>query len=110
MYYNILSTFENSSTDYGLTRLSNGGALTYRGIPVIEETTWAVTINDYSLANEKRMFFGNLENLHVGTDIANPGSDAKLFFDELEEKYYFKANFDLGVNYTHAELIVYGRG
>lgn len=110
MYYNILSTFENSNTDYGLTRLSNGGALTYRGIPVMEETTWAVTINDYSLSNAKRMFFGNLGNLHVGTDIANPGSDAKLFFDELEEKYYFKANFDLGVNYTHAELIVYGRG
>lgn len=110
MYYNILSTFENSDTDYGLTRLSNGGALTFRGIPITEETTWTTTINEYSLPNEKRLFFGNLENLHVGTDIANPGSDAKLFYDELEEKYYFKANFDLGVNYTHANLIVYGRG
>ena len=110
MYYNILETFENSNTDYGLTKLSDGGPLTYRGIPVTEETTWAKTINAYSLANEIRMFFGNLENLHVGTDIANPGSDAKLFYDELEEKYYFKANFDLGVNYTHSELIVYGRG
>lgn len=110
MYYNILNTFENSTTDYGLTRLSNGGALTYRGIPVIEEVTWSETINNYTLGTEKRMFFGNLENLHVGTDIANPGSDAKLFYDELEEKYYFKANFDLGVNYTHSQLIVYGRG
>lgn len=110
MYYNILETFENSNTDYGLTKLSDGGNLTYRGIPVTEEVTWAETINNYTLGTEKRMFFGNLENLHVGTDIANPGSDAKLFYDELEEKYYFKSNFDLGVNYTHKNLIVYGRG
>lgn len=110
IYYNVLATFENSNTDYGLTRLSDGGPLTYRGIPVMEEKTWTETINNYSLGTEYRMFFGNLENLHVGTDIANPGSDAKLFYDELEEKYYFKSNFDLGVNYTHANLIVYGRG
>jgi hypothetical protein len=110
VYYNLLATFENANTDYGLTKLSDGGGLTFRGIPVTEETTWTESINDYSLNNEKRIFFGNLENLHVGTDIANPGSDAKLFYDELEEKYYFKANFDLGVNYTHSELIVYGRG
>jgi hypothetical protein len=110
MYYNLLVTFENAGTDYGLTKLSDGGMLTFRGIPVVEETTWTKVINQYSLSNESRLFFGNLENLHVGTNIANPASDAKLFYDELTEKYYFKANFDLGVNYTHANLIVYGRG
>jgi len=73
MYYNILETFENSNTDYGLTKLSDGGPLTYRGIPVTEETTWAK--DNQRLQSCKRnplCSFGNLENLHVGTDIAKP--------------------------------------
>ena len=110
MYYNLLVTFENTGTDYGLARLSDGGVLTFRGIPVEEETVWGKAIRVNGLANDKRMFFGDLQNLHVGTDIANPGSDAKMFLHELEEKTYFKMNFDLGVTYTHSNLIIYGRG
>lgn len=110
VYYNLMATYENTGTDSGLQTLKDGGELTFRGIPVIEEKVWGSAISRYNLSNTKRIFFGVLENLHVGTDIANPGSDAKLFLDELTEKYYFKANFDLGVNYTHPELFVYGKG
>lgn len=110
VYYNLLSTFENANTDYGLTKLSDGGELRYRGIPVVEELYWATVIGEQSLANDKRMFFGDTQKLIVGSNIANPGSDSKSWIDELTEMWYFKAYYDLGVTYSYGNTFVYGRG
>jgi hypothetical protein len=110
VYYNLLATFENSNTDYGLTKLSEGGELRYRGIPVVEEMYWATVISEQGLSNTKRIFLGDTQKLIVGTNIANPGSDSKSWIDELTELYYFKAYYDLGVTYSYGNTFVYGRG
>jgi hypothetical protein len=82
----------------------------FRGVPVIRQNIWDKTVSDLSLGNSKRIFYGPLANLVVGTDIANPANDAMLFLDQLQEKTYFKTNFDLGVNYTFAQKCAYARG
>lgn len=110
VYQNLLKTYEALGTDVGLTRLNDGHDLMFRGVPVIKQNIWDKAISDLSLSNSKRIFYGPLANLMVGTDIANPGSDAMLFLDHLEEKTYFKANFDLGVQYTFGSKIAYARG
>ena len=110
VYNNLLKTYEALGTDVGLTRLNDGHDLMFRGVPVIKQNVWDKAISDLSLSNSKRIFFGPLANLIVGTDIANPGNDAMLFLDHLQEKTYFKANFDLGVSYTFSSKIAYARG
>lgn len=110
VYLELLRTYEALGTDVGLIRLNDGHDLMFRGRRVIAQPVWDKVISDQGLSNTKRIFMGPLSNLHVGTDILNPGSDAKLFFDELEEKFYFKANYDLGTQLLHSELVGYARG
>jgi hypothetical protein len=110
VYQNLLKTYEALGTDVGLTRLNDGFDLMFRGVPVMRQNIWDKAISDLSLSNSKRIFYGPLANLIVGTNVANPGNDAALFLDHLEEKTYFKANFDLGVSYTFASKIAYARG
>lgn len=109
VYCNLIETYENLGLDSGLSRLADGGPLTFRGIPVEAQLIWDTSIASQSLPDPHRVVYTKKENLLIGTDVKNPGSDAKLFLDELDEKFYFKANFDLGVQYLFDEFIVYAR-
>ncbi len=109
VYCNLIETFENLGLDSGLTRLADGGPLTFRGIPVEAQLVWDASIASQSLPDPHRVVYTKKENLLIGTDVRTPGNDAKLFLDELSEKFYFKANFDLGVQYLFDEYVVYAR-
>lgn len=109
IYTNLLETYENTAVDSGLKRLDEDKPLVFRGIPVEAQLTWDTTIAAQALGNPHRAVYTKKENLIIGTDIKRPGSDAKLFLDELTEKFYFKANFDLGVQYLFDEHVVYAR-
>ncbi|MDX2000966.1 MAG: hypothetical protein SFW35_00910 [Chitinophagales bacterium] len=109
LYNNLLETFEGTALDSGLARLAEDAPVTFRGIPVEPQLTWDVSIAAQNLSNPHRAVYTKRENLLIGTDIKRPGSDAKLFLDELTEKFYFKANFDLGVQYLFDEYIVYAK-
>ena len=109
LYSNLMETYENMDTDTGLARLADGGQLTFRGIPVESQLSWDTSIAAQTLPDPHRAVYTKKENLIIGTDVKNPGSDAKLFLDELTEKFYFKANFDLGVQYLFDEYVVYAR-
>lgn len=109
VYCNLIETYENLGLDSGLSRLADGGALSFRGVPVESQLNWDASIADQGLSDPHRIVYTKKENLLIGTDITRPGSDAKLFFDELTEKFYFKANFDLGVQYLFDEYVVYAR-
>lgn len=109
VYTNLMETYENMDTDSGMLKLVEGGPLTFRGIPVEPQLTWDTSIASQSLPEPHRVVYTKKENLIIGTDVRTPGSDAKLFLDELEEKFYFKANFDLGVQYLFDEYVVYAR-
>jgi len=109
VYCNLMQTYENMDTDTGLDRLKDGGPLTFRGIPVESQLTWDTSIAAQTLPDPHRVVYTKKENLLIGTDVKTPGADAKLFLDELSEKFYFKANFDLGVQYLFDEYVVYAR-
>jgi hypothetical protein len=109
VYTNLMETYENMDTDSGMLKLADGGPLTFRGIPVEAQLAWDASIASQTLADPHRVVYTKKENLIIGTDVKTPGSDAKLFLDELEEKFYFKANFDLGVQYMFDEYVVYAR-
>lgn len=109
VYGNLMESYENKSIDSGLARLMDGGPITFRGIPVESQLVWDTSIAGQSLPDPHRIVYTKKENLIIGTDIRKPGGDAKLFLDEVNEKFYFKANFDLGVQYLFDEYVVYAR-
>lgn len=109
VYTNLMESYENKSIDSGLARLMDGGPLTFRGIPVESQLVWDTSITSQGISDPHRIVYTKKENLIIGTDIKKPGSDAKLFLDEMNEKFYFKANFDLGVQYLFDEYVVYAR-
>ncbi len=109
IYCNLLDSYENLGNEGGLGRLLDGGDLTFRGIPVINQPTWDTTISDQSwLLNPHRAVYTTSENLMIGTDIMDPTS-TKVFYDELNEKFYIKGQFDMGVQYLFDEWTVYAR-
>jgi hypothetical protein len=109
VYTNLLETYENIGLDSGLARLAEDAPMTFRGIPVEAQITWDTSIAGQGLMKPHRAVYTKKENLMIGTDVKRPGSDAKLFLDELTEKFYFKANFDLGVQYLFDEYVIYAR-
>lgn len=109
IYYNLMDTYEQLGTDSGLARLANGGALSFRGIPVIEYSTWDTVIAALSLPDPHRIVYTTPQNLLIGSDVQLPGEDVKVFFDELNEKLYVKALFTLGTKYLFDEWAAYAR-
>ena len=109
MYTNLLETHENTALDSGLKRLEEDKPLVFRGIPVEPQVSWDNSLATLSPTTPNRAVYTKKENLIIGTDIRKPGSDAKLFLDELTEKFYFKANFDLGVQYLFDDHVIYAR-
>lgn len=109
---NLETTFEQLGTgnELGLSRAIDGtDTIKFRGIPVLEQPVWEEAITDLNLGNTSRIVWTTRGNLYVGTDITNPLNQPKIFEDELEEKFYFKTQFDLGVTYEHPELIMYAK-
>lgn len=110
VYFDLLEAYEDNSLDSGLARMAEGGPLTFRGIAVEPQLAWDSTIAAESLSDPHRIVYTKKENLLIGTDIRRPGTDAKLFLDEVNDKFLFKANFDLGVQYLFDEYLVYATG
>ena len=49
-----------------------------------------------------------VENLIIGSDVTDPEGSFKVFYDDLEEKMYFRGYFKLGVQYLYSSLVQWG--
>jgi hypothetical protein len=113
VYDNLLETLENSGTDSGLTRIQDGVAqLKFRGIPIIDMSFWDESLADTS-ANPKSAAIGDNaivittpDNLIIGTDVTDPASEMKVWYEEKDEKVYIKSKFNYGTQIVSDELIV----
>ena len=110
IYNNLMDTYENNATDSGLAKLAEGGALTYRGIPVLRQSIWGVTIASLGLSDPHRVVYTKTENLVIGTNITvDPMNQGKVLYDEKDETYGIKSRFDFGTQYEFCEYMVYAR-
>lgn len=94
----------------GVSMQVNGVAdVRFNGIPVIPNYLWDVTdTNDLGAPDTHRILYTTPENLVFATDMTSDLNSFMVFTDELEEKTYVKANFDLGTNYVHESLFSVG--
>ena len=45
-----------------------------------------------------------VENLIIGSDVTDPEGSFKVFYDDLEEKMFFRGYFKLGVQFLYSSL------
>ena len=49
-----------------------------------------------------------VENLIIGSDVTDPEGSFKVFYDDLEEKMFFRGYFKLGVQFLYPSLVQWG--
>ena len=49
-----------------------------------------------------------VENLILGSDVTDPEGSFKVFYDDLEEKMFFRGYFKLGVQFLYPSLVQWG--
>lgn len=105
------------SSDLAITNLQRGyNAVSFRGVEVVPMYEW-----DTILADTNPTIFveagANLtngacycavENLILGSDVTDPQGSFKVFYDDLEEKMFFRGYFKLGVQFMYSSLVQWG--
>jgi len=83
--------------------------VTFNGIRVIPNYLWDVyDSTDLGLDNSHRIMYTTPQNIVFATDLLSDLNSFMVFTDDLEEKTYVKANFELGTNYVHESLFSVG--
>mgnify|MGYP001273272596 FL=1 len=117
VYNTYLQSLEGSSADLGITNIQNGyQVVKFRGVEIIPMYEW-----DTILADTDPTLFANtaggvttnytqgicytaVDNLIIGSDVTDPEGSFKVFYDDLEEKMFFRGYFKLGVQYLYDSL------
>ena len=112
-----LANLEGSSADLAIVNTVEGYTrVSFRGVQVVPMYEWDTILADTNPA----LFLkgGNnytngacycaVENLILGSDVTDPEGSFKVFYDDLEEKMFFRGYFKLGVQYLYDSLVQWG--
>ena len=116
-----LANLEGSSSDLALVNKVDGlQRVMFRGVelvPVYEWDTILAALNPAIFVDQSAAATGNtengvcycaVENLIIGSDVTDPEGSFKVFYDDLEEKMFFRGYFKLGVQYLYSSLVQWG--
>lgn len=116
-----LANLEGSSADLAIVNTKEGmRTVSFRGVelvPVYEWDTILAALNpaifvDQSAAatgdTENGVCYCAVENLIIGSDVTDPEGSFKVFYDDLEEKMFFRGYFKLGVQFLYPSLVQWG--
>jgi len=112
-----LANLEGSSADLAIVNTKEGmRTVSFRGVelvPVYEWDTILAALNPAIFTDQSAAATGNtengvcycaVENLIIGSDVTDPEGSFKVFYDDLEEKMFFRGYFKLGVQYLYDSL------
>ena len=88
----------------------------FRGVEIVAMYEWDTILADTNpdlFANGGNNFSNGIcycavENLIIGSDVTDPEGSFKVFYDDLEEKMFFRGYFKLGVQYLYSSLVQWG--
>lgn len=116
VYNNLLTSLENTGASAGIERIQRNGnqGLSFRGIEIIKMYTWTAALADTSNPQDGNISPNAIvltipENLVIASDVRSPESEMKVWFDEKDEKVYFKSRFMLGAQIVHYDLVALGK-
>lgn len=116
-----LANLEGSSADLAIVNTKEGmRTVSFRGVelvPVYEWDTILAALNPTIFVDQSAAATGNtengvcycaVENLIIGSDVTDPEGSFKVFYDDLEEKMFFRGYFKLGVQFLYSSLVQWG--
>ncbi len=112
-----LANLEGSSADLAIVNTVDGmRKVMFRGVEIVPMYEWDTILADTNpdLFIDSATNYTNgicycaVENLIIGSDVTDPEGSFKVFYDDLEEKMFFRGYFKLGVQYLYSSLVQWG--
>jgi|TARA_Y100000289_G_scaffold47221_1_gene47458 hypothetical protein len=116
-YNAYLTNLEGTSADLAITNQQDGVLVVkFRGVELVPMYEWDTILADTDPALFLRGGVNGTEgacycatdNLIVGSDVTDPQGSFKVFYDDLEEKMFFRGYFKLGVQFLYPSLVQWG--
>lgn len=112
-----LANLEGSHADLAIVNTQDGmRRVSFRGVEIVAMYEWDTILADTTpaLFVDSTVNYTNgicycaVENLIIGSDVTDPEGSFKVFYDDLEEKMFFRGYFKLGVQYLYSSLVQWG--
>ena len=116
-YNAYLSNLEGTSADLAITNQQDGVLVVkFRGVELVPMYEWDTILADLDPAMFLRggvngtegACYCAVDNLIIGSDVTDPEGSFKVFYDDLEEKMFFRGYYKLGVQFLYPSLVQWG--
>ena len=116
-YNSYLQNLEGTSADLAITNQADGVLVVkFRGVEIVAMYEWDTILADTDPAMFLRggvngtegICYCATDNLIIGSDVTDPEGSFKVFYDDLEEKMFFRGYFKLGVQFLYPSLVQWG--
>ena len=116
-YNAYLSNLEGTSADLAITNQQDGLLVVkFRGVEIVPMYEWDTILADLDPAMFLRggvngtegACYCAVDNLIIGSDVTDPEGSFKVFYDDLEEKMFFRGYYKLGVQFLYPSLVQWG--
>ena len=118
LYNAYLQNVEGNGADLAIVNMVDASPrVSFRGVELVAMYEWDTILVDtnpdvfQSAAGaelNQGVCYIAVENLIIGSDVTDPEGSFKVFYDDLEEKMYFRGYFKLGVQYLYSSLVQWG--
>jgi len=116
-YNAYLQNLEGTSADLAITNQQDGVLVVkFRGVELVAMYEWDTILADLNPTIMKSgthegtegLCYCAVDNLIIGSDVTDPEGSFKVFYDDLEEKMFFRGYFKLGVQFLYPSLVQWG--
>ena len=116
-YNAYMENLEGTSSDLAIVNRQDGVLVVkFRGVELVPMYEWDTILADLNQTIMKSgthegtegLCYCAVENLIIGSDVTDPEGSFKVFYDDLEEKMFFRGYFKLGVQFLYASLVQWG--
>ena len=117
LYNAYLQNLEGNGADLAIVnRVDAAPRVSFRGVELVAMYEWDTILTDTNpdlFVNaatnfDQGMCYVAVDNLIIGSDVTDPEGSFKVFYDDLEEKMFFRGYFKLGVQYLYSSLVQWG--
>ena len=117
LYNAYLQNLEGNGADLAIVnRVDASPRVSFRGVELVAMYEWDTILTDTNpdlfinaATNfDQGMCYVAVDNLIIGSDVTDPEGSFKVFYDDLEEKMFFRGYFKLGVQYLYSSLVQWG--
>ena len=119
-YNAYLQNLEGTSADLAITNQQDGMLVVkFRGVELVPMYEWDVALTALTGADLPALFtcatagiqatqgciYAAKDNLIIGSNVTDPDTQLKMFYDEVSDNMYIRSNFTMGYQYGWDSLV-----